>query len=336
MHRSHSRRHARNRINLESLESRWLMASSNRPSPQAQANIPLVYIPIEGPIISQFADSAEVTLKRTNSMQGTVQVVVSTDPPQGASPPGSVQTLGSMTSDLPAVSVQDLSLPVAVAGQHYTPIREVVTFAEGEEARTVAVPLIAGAAGPGERVLPIYVTPASPGVSGAHGTLKLVDRVDVTPPSIVASRLVSPRDGGGIELTFSEPMDPASVENPASYAVSENSHRPNTLDLASFLLSGSVEDHSSKVKITSATYDTAARTVTLGTARPLKAEAQYSVTTPGPRRSGRGRSAPPIMAAKLTDVSGNPLNGGIGNYLASIDGVGRGASRPRGPRAGRS
>ena len=155
-------------MNLEALESRWLMASSNRPSPQAQANIPLVYIPIEGPVISQFADSAEVTLKRTNSMQGTVQVVVSTDPPQGASPPGSVQTLGSMTSDLPAVSVQDLSLPVAVAGQHYTPIREVVTFAEGEEARTVAVPLIAGAAGPGERVLPIYVTPASPGVSAAH------------------------------------------------------------------------------------------------------------------------------------------------------------------------
>ena len=150
-------------------------------------------------------------------------------------------------------------------------------------------------------------------------------------------RLVSPRGGvGGIELTFSEPMDPASVENPASYAVSENSHRPNALDLASFLLSGSVEDHSAKVKITSATYDPAARTVTLGTARPLKAEAQYSVTNPRPRRSGRGRSAPLIMAAKLTDVSGNPLNGGIGNYLASIDGTGRGASRPRGPRAGRS
>ena len=86
----------------------------------------------------------------------------------------------------------------------------------------------------------------------------------MTPPSIVGSRLVSPRDGGGIELTFSEPMDPASVENPANYAVSENSHRPNTLDLASFLLSGSVEDHSAKVKITSATYDPAARTVTLG------------------------------------------------------------------------
>ena len=58
---------------------------------------------------------------------------------------------------------------MAVAGQHYTPIREVVTFAEGEETKTVTVPLIAGAAGPGERVLPIYVTPASPGVSGSPG-----------------------------------------------------------------------------------------------------------------------------------------------------------------------
>ena len=66
-------------------------------------------------------------------------------------------------------------------------------------------------------------------------------------------------------------MDPASVENPANYAVSENTHRPNALDLASFLLSGRVEDHSAKVKITSATYDPAALTVTLATARPLKA-----------------------------------------------------------------
>ena len=62
-----------------------------------------------------------------------------------------------------------------------------VTFAEGEETKTVTVPLIAGAAGPGERALPIYVTPASPGVMGFVGTLKLVDRVDVTPPSIVGA-----------------------------------------------------------------------------------------------------------------------------------------------------
>ena len=71
--------------------------------------------------------------------------------------------------------------------------------------------------------------------------IELVDRVDVTPPSIVGSRLVGLAGGSGIELTFSEPMDPASVENPANYAVSENSHRPNALDstTAAFLLSGS-------------------------------------------------------------------------------------------------
>lgn len=333
MPRSHTPLPTRNRtrVVLEALESRRLMASFNRSPAPAQ-----VYIPIDVSTVSQLSDSAEVTLRRTNNMQGAIQVVVSTEPPQGAPPPASVPSLGSITPYVPGVPASTLSLPLAVAGQHYTPIHEVVTFAEGEEAKTVAVPLIAGAEGPGERILPIYVTPASPGVLGTSASLKLVDRLDVTPPSIVGARLVGPRDGGGIELTFSEPMDPASVANPANYAVSENSHRPNTLDFASFLLSGSVEGHSAKVKITSATYDPAARTVTLASARPLKASAQYSVTSPQPRRSGRGRSAPLIEAAKLTDASGNPINGGIGSFLAAIDGAGRGASPPRGPKAGRS
>lgn len=176
---------------------------------------------------------------------------------------------------------------------------------------------------------------------------------DVTPPWIVSARLVRvPGGGGGIELTFSEPMDPASVENPANYAVGENTHRPNPFEIATsaasalFGGSGTGEDHLAKVKITSATYDPTSQTVTLTSARPLKSSAQYIVTNPRLRRSGRGRSAPLISAGSLTDVAGNPIgfdsqvaslhpvNGSrsTGIFHVSIDGKSRGASRPRGPR----
>ena len=183
--------------------------------------------------------------------------------------------------------------------------------------------------------------------------IELVDRVDVTPPSIVGGALVAPGRGGGIELTFSQPMDPASVGNPANYAVGETpiartpSNSPPPPPPTSSAGAAAARTTWAKVRITSATYDPAARTVTLTSARPLKASAKSTVTNPRLRRPGRGRSAPLIAAGKLTDASGNPINGGglvTGLYLVngsgpanwiflvSINGTGRGVYAHAGRR----
>ena len=80
---------------------------------------------------------------------------------------------------------------------------------------TVVVPINSGARNPGS----CRWSSASPrlraGCAAAIETVYLASSLAAVPPSIVAVQRVA----GGIAVTFSKPMDPATVQNIHNYAV---------------------------------------------------------------------------------------------------------------------
>ena len=97
-------------------------------------------------------------------------------------------------------------------------VNQIVTFAEGEDRKTITIPIITGAPNPGEVDVPLTMSIlAGPpnAVLDAPAVLKIKESADVIPPIIVGSRV----NGKDIQLTFSEPMDPARVQDVKNYYV---------------------------------------------------------------------------------------------------------------------
>ena len=99
-----------------------------------------------------------------------------------------------------------------------------VTFGQGETHNTIALPILNDGKPDGNETVNLTLDKIS-STRGtrypAHLVFTIVDREDVTPPTVQDRRLITRGQAvTGIVLTFSEPMDPATVQNPGNYFLS--------------------------------------------------------------------------------------------------------------------
>lgn len=128
---------------------------------------------------------------------------------------------------------------------------------------------------------------------------------DVTPPVITGLRMLPARCGHGVaavRLTFSEPMAPGPVSNPASYSLFAQ---------YPFMYSGGsgAFGDGMPVKIRSASYEPATNSVLLRPVRPIPDSLLYAL------RSALDQDYQ--LVSPLTDLAGNPLNG-VGGSASSV------------------
>jgi hypothetical protein len=231
---------------------------------------------------------------------GPLQVQVATDP---SSPAVGV--------NLPAVN-QTVTIP---GGR---------SFREGGQSfASVTIPTNAGAPNPGEVDVNLTITPIDPPtgftVQGGPLELRILAPDANTPPRIIG--VAGTPDG--IQLMFSEPMNPVQAANVHNYAVrgtyTTSSGKDDFLSSSplQFLspdatLGGTKTSISTKsVPLRSATYDPADFTVTLVPKRKLTYFASVVVTPGSPAKTSaalRDRSSP---AQGLTDLDGNAINQGV-------------------------
>ena len=102
----------------------------------------------------------------------------------------------------------------------YRPIDQVVTFAPGQTSQTITIPLLESTASPGVYPVEIVARPVSASVQGASAWVNILVQPNVTLPKIVSTQLITQgHSETGATITFSAPMDPSSVTNPAAYDI---------------------------------------------------------------------------------------------------------------------
>lgn len=284
------------------LEDRELLAGKilSPPPPDTLVTFPKAEISV-----SQQADAATITLNRI---------------------------LGQDDAD---VTVRVATAPSPAIGVNLDAVDQTVMFAAGETEKAVTIPIRNGAPNPGEvdvaLTLSLVSGPATVDLGGP-AVLQIKAASDVTPPRIIGQRLTRQ----GIELTFSEPMDPATVQNPKNYLVRSTLHEDrdakNILGAVFLGLWGGLGKSDSvthRINVRSAIYDPETRTVTLVTPRPVNPAAMTVVASPPtPKGKPRPRLTPP---APIADLAGNAINGDTspGDFWAPISGTRSAAPRNR-------
>ncbi len=206
----------------------------------------------------------------------------------------------------------------AIAGVDYLPVQQSVVFQDGETSKQVTIPVMHNATQPGEHSVNLTITnpaPAPtvpgmptdplaytvPGFVGSTAILSIVNRTDLTPPTITSSQfLTQGRKITGIKLTFSEPMDPATVQDVSNYDVRDMGARP----IRTSRWTPPVDP--GPVPIKSATYDTATNSVTLTPADHVRLSPR-GVTITNPAELNGPYSMP--TASRITDAAGNRIDG---------------------------
>jgi len=191
-------------------------------------------------------------------------------------------------------------------------VDQMVTFANAPQTKaTLRVPILAGAPNPGEVDVTLTATPVNPPtpvtISGPL-VLRILASGPSRPPTITSEQ-GTPQ---GIVLTFSKPMDPAAASNVNNYAVrssyATSSVFGGSLGYSLFGFQNHTFRHS--VPLRAAVYDPATNSVTLIPRRRLTYKSQITVT----QGSGSNKSSlpghPSDAPLGLTDLEGNPINGG--------------------------
>jgi hypothetical protein len=193
----------------------------------------------------------------------------------------------------------------AKAGTHYLPVRQVVTFQPGERTKTISIPLVPDARNPGALTVAVQATAQTPRAETAATEITLDHRDDLAPPALARWRLVVEKGKArGIALTFSEDMNPATVQRRSNYVLWDSSRKPSVGDWIETILKaggGGAFDPAQR-RIKSVTYDPATRTALLVPRGRLSPTGQYDLTS--------GRRAPRPGLARpggLADASGNLL-----------------------------
>jgi hypothetical protein len=244
----------------------------------------------------------------------------------GTAPDGSIQvsqqsgtatvTL-SRTEPTGALQVRVTTLPSPAVGVNVAPVDQTVTFNPGQTQASVSVPIIAGAPNAREVDAVLSLTPINPPpnlVNAGQVELRVMANSDLIPPTIVAAR----RTPAGVALTFSKPMDPARVTNVANYALhATTTQKSDTKDILGAVFLGKwsglgTTTYSGQVRLRTATYDPATRTVTLIPARHLDASAQLTVTSALQSRRRVRPRAHTAPVQPLTDLAGNAVAGNLG------------------------
>ncbi|HEV3165269.1 MAG TPA: Calx-beta domain-containing protein [Isosphaeraceae bacterium] len=215
-----------------------------------------------------------------------------------------------------ALSVRTISRPVEVvfstevtsaAGIDYQPVQQTLTFQPGDTVKTVTVPIIPAAPNPGEVDVKLYLTEqGSARLPSRVASLAILNRQDIVPPQIVATQLTHQ----GLTLTFSKPMNPATVTDVRKYAVTERTSIKGS-DVVNFLFLGKLPSVS-KVPLRSVTYDPTTNTATLIPAKRLSVSAQYEVTSSTSRVLSTARPRKNALQP-IQDMSAN-LIGGVGTF----------------------
>jgi hypothetical protein len=283
----------------EPLEHRTLLSGGSAGTQSTGAPAPqVVVIQVPSTYVSQQADQLDVTLVRSAAA-------------------GASRSLGPLTINLwaaPGLPPSGTEPVNDIAIAQLIPVSEPVTFQGGVTTDTVVVP-IDYSAGVNSGLVPVQlsVTSSSRRVHGSDATIYLANSLDAVPPSIVAVQRVA----GGIAVTFSKPMDPATVENKHNYAVKFTPSQQFSLeDLTGVGLVQTLNNTKTPIGLRRATYNAATNTVTLVPNEQLGSAGSYTVSNPSSLLAKRNR---PKKAVALTDLQGNPLDeGGIANGVFSI------------------
>jgi hypothetical protein len=180
----------------------------------------------------------------------------------------------------------------AVPGVDYSPVADVLVFADGETRKSFNIPILDDAQIEQTKTIGLVLgSPVGGVVLGPQSTagLAIVDNdVDRTPPTIVDIQLIGAPNGTirEIDLTFSEPLDPARASNPDNYRV---------VSLGPDGRLGTRDDR--VLALRSVVYVPGSLTVRLILARPIRRGTFLQIFVNGSPPSG------------LTDVAGNYLDG---------------------------
>jgi hypothetical protein len=283
------------RLNPEVLENRMLL-SGNSFSLQSSGSAPreVVSVRVPSTYVSQSSSTIDVTITRTMGKKSL--------------PIKSPLTL--------RLSANALAPATARGGKPRTssviaPLNTLVVFASGETSQTVALPIFVQAPLPSLVPVQITVSPSSHPQTEAKTMVDLASAQQLVPPSITAVSIVRQGSvGKGISVTFSQPMDPASVENVHNYSVKSvplnkislfATPNPSIVQPSSYLTTSSPQG----IPLRAARYNPATDTVLLVPKSPLTVAKSYIVKSPtslGSLRNG------PKIAQPLTDANGNVLN----------------------------
>jgi hypothetical protein len=286
----------RRRITLEAelLERRSLLSGTAPGHQDVAIQVPSAYI-------SQQSSQLDVTLVRTT-------------------PSGHSYAKGSITVDFSATSGPGAGTAPApdATGQQFTPVNQSVTFPAGQTTESVAVPIHSGAANPGLVPIQLAVTSSARQVKGSSGTVYLASSSDAIPPSIIGVQRVV----GGIAVTFSKPMDPATVANIHNYAVKFSPTQNFSLgNLYGIGLVQALDTSTKTIPLRRASYNPATNTVLLVATEQLGTKGSYKISNPA---SLLAKKAKPSNAHPLTDLEGNVLDqGGSGGAFSITIGKGK-------------
>ena len=113
---------------------------------------------------------------------------------------------------------------------------------------------------------------------------------------------------GGFAVTFSKPMDPATVEDIHNYSVKFSPNQNFSLaNLYGVGLIQTLSTAKTPIPLRRGSYDPATNTVTLITNEPLGPNGSYEISN---APSLLAKKARPYKAQPLTDLEGNVLNQG--------------------------
>ncbi len=224
------------------------------------------------------------------------------------------RTGGALARTLAPLTVNFSALPGSLplgsgatadtTGGQFTAVSEPVTFPQGVTSVTVAVPINAGAPNPGLAPIQLSVTAVSGRVQSKDSTVFLASTADAVPPSIIGVQRVR----GGIAVTFSKPMDPASVKGIHNYVVKYSpSQKYNPLYMSSVGLIQSLTATPQNIPLRRASYDSATNTVTLVPNQQLQSAGSFQIKSPASLLAKADR---PNKARPLTDLQGNALDQG--------------------------
>ncbi len=190
-------------------------------------------------------------------------------------------------------------------------VDQTVTFTFDHPQAIVSVPILAGAPNPGEVDVTLTATPVNPPTPvTVMGPLVL--RILASGPSIPPTITAEQGTPQGIVLTFSKPMDPARASNVNNYAVrssyATSSVFGGSLGFYLFGYQNHIFRHS--VPLRAAVYDPATNSVTLIPRRRLPYYTQITVTQGSGSKQSSRPGHPSDAPLGLTDVAGNPINGG--------------------------
>ena len=277
-------------LGAEVLERRSLLSGTGPGHPSVAIRVPSAYI-------SQQSSHLDVTLVRT------------TPSGRGNAKGASITVDFSATSSGPAGAIASAS---AGTGQQFTPVNEPVTFPAGQSTETVTVPINSGAANPGLVPIQLAVTSSVRRVKGSNKTVYLASSPDAIPPSIIAVQRVA----GGIAVTFSKPMNPATVANIRNYAVKFSPTQNFTFgSLYDAGLIKALDNSTKQISLRRATYNPATNTVLLVATEQLGSKGSYRISNPA---SLLAKKARPGNAHPLTDLEGNLIDGGGSRGTFSI------------------